>query len=433
MAFDSATAFLFPTQLEFLKAEHKDGFCYKHPALVAGYGYGKTTTAVYKALDLCNLNRGFTGGMYMPTHNLITTVLLPALEEIKIRHDIPMTINKSEFTVKIKFNTGEVSTILLASMDRPERIVGYNLAWAICDEIDTLPLVKAKLVWDRINGRVRVGNFPQVAVVGTPESLNFIFKYWQEEPPSEHYKLYRASSLENPYLPDDFFQTMYDSYGEKAIQAYIHGKFVNLFGETVYDSFNREKHVIEESKLFQYDRPRNFQYYTGMDFGWKNPTSILFAKVYDNRVYIYNEDERSQYKLWDFLDASLDKAESSSIADWCDPSGKKNLENAPRTNIEIMRSKNMTPRYLIANVMEGVNVVNNLFEKGRLLIHPRCTGLIQCLETNSRTFDMKGNWIGYTEHDKHAVDALRYLCYGVFGRQSELFKTPVERHVYSRR
>ena len=175
---------------------------------------------------------------------------------------------------------------------------------------------------------------------------------------------------------------------------------------------------------------RAFQHYTGTDFGWANPSSILFGKVHNNHMYIYNEFERSQYKLWDFLDASLGKRESPSLADWCDPSGKKKLENAPQTNTDIMRSKGMSPRWLIANIMEGVNVVNNLFEKDRLHIHPRCTGLIDCLESHSRTFDSKGNWVDFTQHDKHAPDALRYMCYGIFGRQSELFKTEMVKHQY---
>jgi len=400
-----------------------------HPALVAGYGYGKTVAAWYKALDLANANRGFTGAVYMPTHKLINTVLLPAFEELQAKHNIPATINKSEFTIKIRFEDGQVSTILLASMDRPERIVGYNLAWFVCDEIDTLPLAKATSVWNKMLGRLRVGNFRQGAVVGTPESLNFLYKYWEESPPSPHYKLYRASSLENPYLPDDFFQRLFDSYGEKAIQAYIHGKFVNLHGETVYDAFDRKRHVKTLDEVFGHSaHGRLFQHYTGMDFGWANPSSILFAKVYNNHMYVYNEFEKPQYKLWDFLDASLGKRESHALADWCDPSGKKKLENAPQTNLDIMKSKGMNPRYLIANIMEGVNVVNNLLEKDRLHIHPRCKGLIDCLESNSRTFDSKGNWVDYTQHDKHAVDALRYMCYGIFGRQSQLFKTEMVKH-----
>jgi len=426
------TASLFPTQLDFIKSEHKPGQCYKHPALVAGLGYGKTTTAVYKALDLANSNRGFMGAMYMPTHDLINTVLIPKFEELGLKHNIPLKIDHSATPhIDIRFADGSVTRILLRSMTHPERIVGYELAWAICDEIDTIPLVKALDIWRRIQGRVRIGVFRQIAVVGSPESLNFLFELWENNPPSPHYKLYRASSLENPYLPDDYFQTMYDSYGEKAIQAYIHGKFVNLHGETVYDAFDRKRHVKTLDQAFVHaPMGRRFQYYTGTDFGWANPSSILFGKVYNNHMYIYNEYERSQFKLWDFLDASLGKMESPSLADWCDPSGKKNLENAPQTNLQIMQSKGMHPKFLIANIMEGVNVVNNLFEKDRLHIHPRCTGLIDCLESNSRTFDSKGNWVDFTQHDKHAVDALRYMCYGVFGRQSELFKTEMVKHQY---
>lgn len=426
--YDSAAAFLFPTQLEFIKAERRKNECYKHPALVAGYGYGKTRAALYKALDLCDANRGYMGAIYMPTHALILNVLLPAFEEMKAIHEIPATINKSEFKIFVKFSDGSVSTILLASMDRPERIVGYNLAWFICDEIDTLPLGKAKNVWDKANGRLRVGNFRQGAVVGTPESLNFLYKFWQEEPPSEHYKLYRASSLENPFLPDDFFQTMYDSYGEKAIQAYIHGKFVNLFGDTVYDAFDRDIHVKtpEEMGEHYFYNARTYQYYTGMDFGWTNPSSILFIKVHNNIAYVYDQFERSKWKLWDFLDGSLEKAEGPSVADWHDPAGKQQRENAPRTNVEIMRSRNMNPRHLIATIMEGVNVTNNMFEKMRLFISPKCRTLIENLESHSRLFNDRGEWIGYTEHDKHGPDGLRYFCYGTFGRQSELFKTITE-------
>ena len=133
-------------QFDYITAE--DQF----PAMVAGFGAGKTEAAVLRSiigkLAYPTLNRGF----YEPTYDLVRMIAFPRFEELLTRLDIPYKLYKSPLNY---ISIEGYSNIFFRSMDAPQRIIGYEHGDADVDELDTLKTKDAAEVWRRILSRNR--------------------------------------------------------------------------------------------------------------------------------------------------------------------------------------------------------------------------------------------------------------------------------------
>ena len=129
-------------------------------------------------------------------------------------------------------------------MDNPARIVGYETYRAHCDEIDTLKEDHARDAWQKIIARNRQSPkgvkkpFNRVCAYSTPEGFRFMYKTWARDP-ANGYEMTNAATASNPFLPEDYVDSLKASYPAQLIEAYLNGQFVNLSGGTVYRVFDR--------------------------------------------------------------------------------------------------------------------------------------------------------------------------------------------------
>ena len=121
------------------------------PAFVGGFGSGKTAAGIARALGLKAHFRDCDVAYYLPTYSLIEDIAFRRFPELLERKGYAYTLNKS--SAYIEFPKGD--RIIFRSMERPERIVGYEVAHSIADELDTLPTEKARDVWNKIIARNR--------------------------------------------------------------------------------------------------------------------------------------------------------------------------------------------------------------------------------------------------------------------------------------
>jgi len=123
----------------------------KYPALVGGLGSGKTKGGIARLILLMLQNPSINGAYYMPTYDLLRLRALAGVEEELNNLGIGYKTNRAEYIVYLQ----GYGQIILRSYDRPERIVAYEVAHSIVDELDTLPKEKAALVWRKISERNR--------------------------------------------------------------------------------------------------------------------------------------------------------------------------------------------------------------------------------------------------------------------------------------
>lgn len=225
----------------------------KYPGFVGGLGSGKThagiTRAVSKKLQYPSCNVGY----YLPTYDLVRQIGYPRFEDYLTRLGIPYTLNKSDH--EFLLNKGEWGKIIFRTMDSPARIIGYEVADSIADELDTLPIDKARDVWNKMIARNRQkkpdGSTNTIGVATTPEGFRFTYEMWQEKAEANKgrgYQLINAPTWANiKHLPTDYIEDLRNTYPENLVQAYLEGKFVNLTAGSVYPSFDRKRNASTET------------------------------------------------------------------------------------------------------------------------------------------------------------------------------------------
>jgi hypothetical protein len=134
-------------------------------------------------------------------------------------------------------------------MERPDTIVGFKIGKALCDELDVMKAEKAQQAWRKIIARMRykVDNLKNgVDVTTTPEGFRFVHsqfvKQLSEKPAlGDMYGLIQASTYDNEAnLPDDYIDSLFQSYPPQLIDAYLRGQFCNLTSGSVYPNFDRK-------------------------------------------------------------------------------------------------------------------------------------------------------------------------------------------------
>lgn len=210
------------------------------PAIIGGYGSGKSAGGVRRAFNLKIKYPGNKIAIYSPTYNLLRDYWYEKLVEYAGFYKIPCTLNKSDH----EFHLQGYGKMLLRSMDKPESIVTYEVADSLVDEIDILPMDKAELAWKKIVSRNREKKFDgsknTVGAMTTPEGFRFAYDRWKKNPKSG-YVMYRARTADNPFLPETFLNDLKEDYDPILLKAYSEGLFVNLTQGGVYYGFNLEK------------------------------------------------------------------------------------------------------------------------------------------------------------------------------------------------
>lgn len=252
-----------------------------HPAMVAGYGAGKSQAAVIRLALLAFKYQGLSFAFVEPTYDLIRLIAFPRFQEILDEWGVQYTLNKADAILKL--DNG--SQIIFRSADSPERLVGFEVADAVIDEADTLRIDQARTVWAKMLGRIRErkpdGAPNTLAAVSTPEGFSFMYEMWGKEQ-RKGYELIKAPTSSNPYLPEGYIAQLQATYSSAQLSAYLDGNFVNLNAGSVYHEFDRNLNssveVINSDDVL----------HVGLDFNVANMSAVIHVLRGDS-VHVVNE------------------------------------------------------------------------------------------------------------------------------------------------
>ncbi len=398
---------LHPGQLEFV-----DDTTTQILGISAGYGAGKTRALCAKALMLAVANQGFIGCVMEPTGPLIRDIWQNDFEQFLEAYDIPYTFRASPLPEYMLHLPGGDTKILCRSFENWARIIGLNLAWVLADEIDTVTPSIANKAFPKILGRLRSGNVRQFGAASTPEGFRWMWNTFGSDDAKARTDrhLIKMRSVDNPHLPPDFIERLEANYDPNLLKAYLDGEFVNLTTGTVYDRFDRAKHVTNTIPN-NGDEPLRI----GVDFNVGNMSAVIAERLGNSLLVI---DEISGAHDTDALAREIKcRYPNRRIYIYPDASGGNRSTNATQTDIQILESYGMSNQSPRSNppVRDRVAAVQALLENGkgqvRLQISIVCKRLIECLELQCYT--EKGEPDKDAGHD-HMNDALGYLVWREF-------------------
>ncbi|MBO9602557.1 MAG: terminase family protein [Novosphingobium sp.] len=238
-----------------------------YPAFVGGFGSGKTAAAMARAMALKVMCRQQNIAYYLPTYPLIKDIAFERFPELCERKGWAYRLNQQDSELVFP----DAGKIIFRNMEQPGRIVGYEVAHSLVDEIDIMATDKAAAAWNKIiaRNRQKCGMPNTVGVATTPEGFKFVYERWEKNP-SAGYVLFRAKTSENAAnLPADYITNLQGSYNSSLQQAYLDGEFVNLTAGSVYAEFDR--HLNNCSTEIQTSEPLHI----GMDFNVGNMHAVV--------------------------------------------------------------------------------------------------------------------------------------------------------------
>lgn len=372
------------------------------PAFVAGFASGKTHAATWRAIRLKLAYPKQSVAYYLPTYDLVRNIGYPRFAEILSAINVPHKINKTE--AEIEF--GPFGRLIFRTMDTPERIIGYEVADSLVDELDTLPTQKARDVWNKIISRNRQkkpdGSLNTVGVATTPEGFRFVYDRWVKNS-APGYRIIRASTMSNAAnLPAGYVDSLKATYPSQLLAAYLDGEFVNLTAGSVYPAFDR--HLNASRETIKPLEPLHI----GMDFNVSHMSASVHV-LRDGQPHAVGE-------ITDILDTPAMIVQiKRQFADhpifvYPDASGgNRKSQNASESDISLLRQARFTVCNNPANpaIKDRVLSVNQLIEARTYRVNPdTCPALVESLE--KQAYDKHG------EPDKangldHIIDAAGYF------------------------
>jgi PBSX family phage terminase large subunit len=390
----------------------------KYPALVAGYGSGKTVAFVLKAILEAGRNPTKTILLAEPTFPMIRDVLQPTLEETLEQLGFQYKYRASEMKYTIIWKNG-YSNIILRSAENYRRWAGLNLAGVGLDEA---ALLKDDKAWKMGLSRLRDGNHLSAWITTTPEGFNFVYDLWKDKPKSG-YDLIQGKTTDNTFLPQDFIDSLYENYDDKLISSYINGNFVNLQYGTCYYAFDRDKNVKQVS--YNSSLPIRI----AMDFN-VDPISCVLFQIYADKpkIRVFDEiqlshsggndlmterlakliKEKYPYENPNLLQPKRQKVDTTGhYICYPDPAGKNRHTSALMSDHDILRRQGFGLRVKkkAPSVIDSVNAVNKAMDF--TIVDPKCKEFIKDLEQvvlkeGTREIDKSNNAL------THLTDAFRY-------------------------
>lgn len=266
---------------------------------------------------------------------------------------------------------------------------------------------------------MRVGRRPwkgcYIVLSMTPlKGMTYVYDDFQSEP-KPGYRFAEVDGRDNPYIDQDGRARRVAGYGKHELAARQSGKFVALEGR-VYDDWSRGLHLVPARAV-----PPEWPRFAGIDFGTSNPFACVLAALdpTDNVLHVLAVHYQAGW-TWErqaeAVRALFDRHGWPEIV-WADPEDKNarmQLAEAGIANVAAVK-----------DIRPGINAVSTRLAadaNGRphLLVHDEtCRPLMREIEgycwaprvgqRDAPDLPIKAN--------DHAMDALRYLCYGL-ARQS---------------
>lgn len=373
--------------------------------MVGGLGSGKSEAGILRTMRMMFENPTANMLYAMPTYDLLRLRAMPGFEDFLTNANLKYSINKSEAIIKID----GFGSIIFRSYDNPKRIIAFEVFGAIVDELDTLKYEEAKLVWRKISERTRQqipNKKNSIGCVTTPDMgyNGFIYENWFKKQ-RDGYRVIKASTYDNPFLPEGYCQQILDNYDPILADLYLRGEIVSLNQNKVYHFFDRNKHHTTKTIA------DNRHLHIGVDFNVGGCCATIF--IIENNIP-YAVDEFVSHDTFDFIN-NLSKLKDKQISIYPDASGQNRKTNATQTDVDMIRQAGYQVFVNHSNpaVRDRINAVNALLAHTKLFINTdKCPNLANALEVQG--YDEKGEpekWATHPAVDDRNDSAGYFIAY----------------------
>lgn len=389
---------------------------HRFKVVCAGRKWGKSVLGLASALHVLGTKKNAIVAIISNTFQQAKDIYWRDVEKIPtlIPPEVIQKKNDSELFIQLKHTN---SYLYLRGSDRPDTLRGLRFDFVVMDEF-----AKAKEnVWDEIVYPNLLATHGRALFISTPYGYDKFFKLWEKgQGQDPEWKSWRFTSYDNPYIDKAVIEqarkdTDEDSFGQEYLAEF------KKFSGLVYKDFDRTKHVIEPVEI-----QSNWTFYRAIDFGFINPTCVLFLAATDKgELIVYDEVYQSGLKTPDLAGLLSQKSTgrmiTSTVADSAQASDIEELKRygfgiSPVSKTSGSREEDWTT-YRIRKVSEKLR-------NGTLKITKNCTNLLFEFENyryHEISIDRQIKEVPMKLND-HALDALSYLVVNLPERVEPVFE-----------
>lgn len=388
--------------------------------LVGGYGCGKTYTLAACAHRMASDMPGLPLLWVEPTYRMVQDVALPTLLRYFEAVGVRTHWHKTDHTLTL----GNGTVLYLRSGDKPERLVGTNMAGALIDEAALQDEAVAKQALARV--REPRAPYRRTYMATTPEGLGTWLHRWAELDVKEGTTVVRARTSDNHHLDAAQVALVTAHFTEHEREQYLLGRFVGKSGR-VYQALDERQHVRIFAPSHNTPAWYGLQEQGGVQL-WAdfNVSCMAWLTVYvsrDGSAHVLSEhkgvdtDTASHIKRWQAEVRDMAAHSWRCPIDWrkvhayTDAAGRARVSSASQSDILHLRAAGLVVKTPTSNppVRDRVSAVNSMLRAGRLSISPQCKHLLQALQQQG--YDKTGAPDKAGGHD-HWTDALGYGIHG---------------------
>lgn len=376
---------------------------HRYKVICAGRKWGKSTLAIVSALGVMASKPNSIVSIICPTYSMAKDIYWR--DPQKISSLIPFEAlekkNDSELFLQLK---GNGSYLYLRGSDRPDTLRGLRFDYVVLDEFSQMK----PDVWESIIQPNLLATKGKAMFISTPYGYDKFYDLFIKGQGSDpEWKSWKFTSYDNPYIDASIIeQAKKDTDEDSFAQEYM-AEFRRFKG-LVYKDFSREHHVIEPVEL----QP-SWTYYRGIDFGFINPSAVIFMAITDKgELIVFDEIYLSGLKTPDLAELIQQKSAgrmfSNSIADSAQVS---DIEELKRYGFGITPVSKTSGSHEEDWSTFRIRKVSEKLRNNSLKIFSTCHNLLFEFE-NYRYHEVKDDRQIKEEPMKlndHALDALSYL------------------------
>lgn len=336
-----------------------------------GFGAGKTKCgcreSIFHAVAYPGSLNLVSRYEYRPLLRTTMVSFFAECREIGLYHPKFMNYSKSDMAI-YWWND---SITYLSNLENPDSFKGLELDTIYVDEGAEVPDdVYDILIPGRLRGRCGVDSSGRAAgrawITTNPGASGWIrrsFIYDQED----GWEAFHANSTENIHNPPGYNDALLRRYKGVWYQRYVAGDWYAFEGQA-FPMFDPDIHVLKENFV---PNPKVHTIYEGWDFGWVNPTAVVWIAI----------DERGEYPpvvVGEFAESGLEPPEVARVVrdmrkqlvpgcrieSYGDPAGLQAMQNSGRDLIQEYSREGFDISYVSAKpTLRAIRLARHLDER----------------------------------------------------------------------
>ena len=355
--------------------------------LRCGRRWGKTTLAI----DQMKGRATIPGSRIAYLANTYQQARDIAWEQLKKDCREAGTLNEARLEIKLVNG----SQIFLRGWESVETLRGQAFDLIVIDEVASMKGFWVN--WQEVLRPTLTDRKGEAIFISTPKGFNHFYDLCNQELTDKDFKSFYFTSWDNPHLDREELQRAKETLPKDRYLQEYEASFQKMQGLAIPE-FSREKHLYEELPVGRFEK------LAGVDFGYVHHAAV--PEIHWNGESLWVEDE--WYKIGR-TDAQIAEyvASCGFKAVYPDPENAGGIEELRRREVNVREVKKGK-----GSVVEGIQMIRELFLGKRLHINKRCVNLISELESYAYGEDKKSE--APVKENDDLIDALRYVVLSLF-------------------